>query len=147
MSLLRDEERFCESLAQETASLLAKKSSELCLQNGATQRHATELLESFLINLRREFNSMIDKAANNSEKRRTKGKKAFRLLSTRKVRSSDCEAVQKEGVLKQLINAGGLNLDWVKCRVVLLCSPGGSMIEFYSPPKVRNPACFRCHPF
>ena len=141
MSLLPDEERFCASLAQETASALAKKCSELCLQNGATQRHSTELLELFLLTLRREFNSLMDRTASNSERRRTKGKKAFRLLPSysRKGRGCfDCDSVQKEGVLKQLIDTGRSNAEWAKCRVVVLRSPSGNMIEFYSPPKVRN---------
>lgn len=141
MSLLPDEERFCTSLAHETASALAKKCSELCLQNGSTQRHAAELLELFLSTLRREFQSQVDVTARNSSERRSSkgsGKKSFRLLSRKSPkRNFDSSSVQKEGMLKQLIDAGGSNVEWAKCRVIVLRSRGGYMLEFYSPPKVR----------
>ena len=140
MSLSPDDERFCASLAQEAASSLATKCKEICVQNGSTHNRAADLLELFLSSLRREFHSQIDSSSTSGgvvrRSSKGRGKKSFRLLN-RKSSGKETSSVQKEGILRQLIDAGGASLEWSKCRVVLLRSSGGNMIEFYSPPKVR----------
>ena len=49
--------------------------------------------------------------------------------------------VKREAVMNYLMNLeSGVNTEdffWQKCRVVLFKAPGGFMLEFYTPPKVR----------
>lgn len=50
--------------------------------------------------------------------------------------------IKREGVMNYLMNLeSGVNTEdffWQKCRVVLFKAPGGYMLEFYTPPKVRK---------
>ncbi len=49
--------------------------------------------------------------------------------------------IKKDGILDYLVNLdSGADLEdffWQKCRVLLYKAPGGFMLEFYAPPKVR----------
>lgn len=44
--------------------------------------------------------------------------------------------MKKEGVLQQLVDVEGSEIQWAKCRVVLKKETSGHIISFYSPPKV-----------
>ena len=53
----------------------------------------------------------------------------------------------KEGFVHELINIdrhGDVDLTWQKCRLVLARAPGGYMLEFYIPPKVKNHPVLCC---
>ena len=45
---------------------------------------------------------------------------------------------RKEGVVWQLIADDRENTRWKRCRLVLMKTTGGDMLEFYSPPKVSS---------
>ena len=49
--------------------------------------------------------------------------------------------IKKDGILDYLVNLdSGADLEeffWQKCRVLLYKAPGGFMLEFYAPPKVK----------
>lgn len=55
-------------------------------------------------------------------------------------------AVKREGVMNYLMNLeSGVNTEdffWQKCRVILFKAPGGYMLEFYTPPKVKRSFSF-----
>lgn len=50
--------------------------------------------------------------------------------------------IKKDGILDYLVNLdSGADLEeffWQKCRVLLYKAPGGFMLEFYAPPKVKR---------
>lgn len=60
---------------------------------------------------------------------------------TEEARNKSVSGLKREGIMNYLMNLDmGVNTEdffWQKCRVVLFKAPGGYMLEFYTPPKVR----------
>jgi hypothetical protein len=57
---------------------------------------------------------------------------------------------RREGILRHLATDGadGTQPQWNKCRLVLVRTTGGDLLEFYIPPKVHSmsQSCFvKCH--
>ena len=70
--------------------------------------------------------------------------------TSEEAKNKSVSGLKREGIMNYLMNLDmGVNTEdffWQKCRVVLFKAPGGYMLEFYTPPKVRlrvkHTSCF-----
>ena len=120
------------------------------IQNNASSKH-----KSFLHHVRkisfRGFRSTVNRpfrqlfrqhsddsepeslpGASDSKKSKHKSDKSDKAKMTKMI--VEC---QKEGIVQQLVEDCNGRPEWEKCRLVLIKTTGGHMLEFYTPPKVR----------